>query len=207
MSSKTIEVSKAVVKLCRNREVYDFLGLIAFSVLEIYLDHLLCLLCSYRTWQSDGTLCSCKLHLLAAAERDTANWNCLFQRAYTNIRTYRHYIHAYIHTYVSTHTYTRTHIRRIDTHTHTHTHTYITYIHTYIHKYTHCINTYIHTSVDMEVHTYIYIYIYIIYIYTYIRVCTCMYTHTYILAYIEIYAYILLNYTSYIIACNITAPM
>jgi len=59
VNPKTTGVSKAVVKLCRNREVYDFLGLIAFSVLEIYLDHLLCLLYNYRAWNSDGRQCSC----------------------------------------------------------------------------------------------------------------------------------------------------
>jgi len=104
VSSKTIEVSKAVVKLCRNQEGYDFLGLIAFSVLEMYLDHLLCLLYSYRAGKSDGRPCSWKLHLLAAAERETANWNYLFHSAYRNIRTGATYTHTYIHTYVHIHT-------------------------------------------------------------------------------------------------------
>jgi hypothetical protein len=58
VSSKTLEGSKAVVKLCRNQEVYSYLGLIAFSVLVIYLDHLLCLLYYYSAYKSEGRLCS-----------------------------------------------------------------------------------------------------------------------------------------------------
>jgi hypothetical protein len=166
VSSKTIEVSKAVVKLCRKQEVYDFLGLIAFSVLEMYLDHLLCLLYSYRAGKSDGRLCSWKLHLLAAAERATADWNYLFHSAYRNVRTGTMCIYIYIQTYI----HTREHTSDVQIHTHM----FITYIRTHIHTYihTHIIHTYIHT--------YIRTYIYTLhkYLRTHINTIIHMYVHT-----------------------------